>query len=146
MLNLLKWPNINQLVNSAIINLAKNATCYQSSAGINELFNTSNPRNKRTGHAMRISHKGKINATESFETKAVMLFNQLPAEIRNHTWKTTNFKAKLKTHLSQQYLLTKHQQKKENKKKYLASLSPKRDKHLKKRRKKIQPRHTIPTP
>ena len=108
-LNQLKWPNVNQLVNTAILNLTKSAINQLSSAGINKMFTTSNPRNPRTGHAMRIAHKGRISTTQkTFGTIATTLFNQLPASIRNPTWSSTKFKKLLKIYMTGQFLLTKH--------------------------------------
>ena len=108
-LDSLNWPNVNQIVTSTTMNLAKSAINGKSSQGINQMFTIAKPNNPRQGQGARISHKGKIKTkSNTFATIAPTMFNKLPAVLRDPEMSTTNFKRNLKQHVLTQQLLTKH--------------------------------------
>ena len=105
----LGWPNVQQIVNTAIINLAKNAISQKSSNGINNMFKISYPKKPRLGLGARISHKGKlISNSKIFHVTAPSLFNQLPAQLRDLHLSKEKFKRGLKIQMNKQFHLPKH--------------------------------------
>ena len=109
LLNELKWPNVEQIVNSSIINLTKKAISNKSSQGINNLFATHTPPNPRKTKGQRIAHKGHILRNKnSFSGKATHLYNCLPENLKNSEITPKLFKTKLKEHMKTQHLLKEH--------------------------------------
>ena len=109
MLDNIGWQNTQQIVNTAILNLTKNAIDGVSAVGINKVFKTTQPINPRQKAGNRISHHGKISSNaKTFQVVAPGLYNQLPKELRNPVLSRLKFKQDLKTHSNTQPLLTKH--------------------------------------
>ena len=105
----LGWQNVQQLIDSAILNMTKNSTLGQSSKGINDMFKVKNPPNPRAGQGARISHKGKITTKgKTFMLTAPNLYNKLPPELRNPNLSKEKFKGQLKTHMKTQHHLPQH--------------------------------------
>ena len=109
MLDSMGWQNVQQLINTAVLNLTKNALDGFSSTGINKMFKSKQPTKPRQKAGIRISHKGKISSkSKIYQVAAPGLFNQLPFELRNPILSGTKFKKDLKKHLAKKHLLPKH--------------------------------------
>ena len=79
LLNDLKWPNVNQIVTTSILNLTKLAIEKKSSNGLNEMFKNKHPKNPRKTKASRLYHNGPINRKKiTFSGNATELYNALP--------------------------------------------------------------------
>ena len=105
----LGWQNIQQLVNTSILNLAKNATEGRSSNGINNMLKVTYPKNPRKNIGARISHIGKITSiNKTFQVEAPNLFNQLPLKLRDLSLTKEKFKTQLKKHMLTQHHLPTH--------------------------------------
>ena len=97
LLDELKWPNTQQIINSATLNLAKKATTASSSEGLNNLFKVSKATHTRKLPVIRIDHRGKVTSTNNiFSVNAPKLFNNLPAELKDPNMSNTKFKRQLK--------------------------------------------------
>ena len=109
LLNELSWPNTRQIINSAILNLAKKAISTNSSFGLNNIFKTIKPTSNRGGPTVRIEHKSKINKkSDIFSVIAPALFNGLPAKMRNPLTIDKQFKILVKKHSCTVNLLPEH--------------------------------------
>ena len=100
LLTTINWPNTKQIIESATLNILKKAINGKSSTDLSKAFIISQPPNQRSGPAIRVNHRGKINKTNNtFTVQASMLFNRLPIELRNPILTTEKFKKQLKTHI-----------------------------------------------
>ena len=109
LLDELNWPNTNQIIYSASMNLAKKACTANSSAGLNQLFKVTKSQKARTGPTLRIDHKGKSNNSSNiFSVNAPLLFNNLPTELKHPLLTVNQFKTKLKRVTRSRNLLPKH--------------------------------------
>ena len=61
LMNLMKWQNVNQLINTATLNLTKNAISSNSSVGMNSLFRVTKPSSERRNKGLRVDHRGPRN-------------------------------------------------------------------------------------
>ena len=108
-LDQVQWPNVNQLIASATLNLTKNAISGKSSTGMNSLFKVTRPPEANRNQCLRIDHKGKATRTTlSFSANATQMFNQLPAQLRASTLTTKKFKTQVKEHISNNFKLPQH--------------------------------------
>ena len=109
LLTTINWPNTKQIIESATLNILKKAINGKSSTDLNKAFIISQPPNQRSGPAIRVNHRGKINKTNNtFTVQAPMLFNRLPIELRNPILTTEKFKKQKKTHILKTNHLTMH--------------------------------------
>ena len=109
LLTTINWPNTKQIIESATLNIMKKAINGKSSSDLNNAFTLSQPPNQRTGPAIRVNHRGKINkANNTFSVQASMLFNKLPTELRSPILSTVKFKKQLKAHILTTNHLTMH--------------------------------------
>ena len=108
-LNLINWPNTEQIINTATLNVIKKAITANSSHDINAMFATREPKHLRHGKAQIISHKGPIKRpSNQFTTNGTELFNKLPYQIRQSTLSCTKFKQEVKTYSRTVNLLRMH--------------------------------------
>ena len=76
LLDKLQWPNVNQIVDSAVLNLTKKALLNKASAGLNKLFTSKQPRSQRANTGLRITCNIPLGDKKPyFQTKAQELFN-----------------------------------------------------------------------
>ena len=109
LLDNLNWPNVEQMITSATLNITKKALNKESSTKLNETFSYIKPRNPRATTSTRITHKGNHARKENiFSTQAVKLFNDLPPILKDPTITSKKFKVKLKKHTRTTNLLTQH--------------------------------------
>ena len=84
LLNKLNWPNVNQILEAASMNMVKRAITGNSSTAVNEMFKIKNKRHPRGEPQITLNHSGPINRSDSnFSAKATNSFNKLPAKINN---------------------------------------------------------------
>ena len=108
-LNSLNWPNVNQIVTSAILNLTKKATSNKSSEGLNNMFKVFKPQNQRGEPTSRVEHKGKSNKkNDTFSVNASVLFNSQTQDMKNPLLTIKRFKSKLKKVSRETNLLPTH--------------------------------------
>ena len=109
LLEKLQWPNVNQIIDNAILNQTKRALNNKTSAGLNQVFTSKEPRHQRVNLGTRISNNIPLSETKSsFSKKAQELFNNLPSFLRDKGLTTQKFKQQLKPHIGSTQLLTKH--------------------------------------
>ena len=109
MLDELKWPNVQQIVFSTTVNLAKQAASNVSSTDLNELLNYTTPKLPRGPCRARIRNTAPCNRKgNGFSVRAVKNFNSLPPELTNKQVSTISFKRKAKEHIRTILLLPKH--------------------------------------
>ena len=108
-LDQMKWPNVEQLITSATLNLTKQAISGDSSSGMNHLIKVKKPPKGNRNQGLRLEHRGKSNRGETtFSVNAVNKFNNLPDQLRDPDLTTKQFKVKLKTYTALNYKLTQH--------------------------------------
>ena len=105
----LSWPNVEQLVSSASLNMVKRAVTGKSSKGMNFLFRVTRPPTNIMNRGLRVDHRGPTSRTTlSFSAYGAELFNKLPPQLRDQNLTTNQFKNKLKDHTMTTNLLTHH--------------------------------------
>ena len=109
LLDELGWPNTEQIIHMATLNLTKKAISQKSSHDLNLMFQKSKQRSDRLAMSTRIDHKGKATRkTNIFSVKASDMYNKLPQELRANSLTDKQFKDKLKVYTKTIYLLQKH--------------------------------------
>ena len=109
LMNLMKWQNVNQLINTATLNLTKNAISSNSSVGMNSLFRVTKPSSERRNKGLRVDHRGPLNRSNMhFSANAAITYNKLPPYLREISLTTKQFKIKLKKHIKTTNLLAHH--------------------------------------
>ena len=109
LMNLMKWQNVNQLINTATLNLTKNAISSNSSVGMNSLFRVTKPSSERRNKGLRVDHRGPRNRSNMhFSANAAITYNKLPLYLREISLTTKQFKIKLKKHIKTTNLLAHH--------------------------------------
>ena len=92
------WMNVQQLTNSATINLIRKAANNESSTGINSMFNYNSNNNIRPNMRNKIKTEPTTRRrTPNILERGTQLFNQLPNELRERM-SNHKFKSKLKEH------------------------------------------------
>ena len=108
-LDLVKWPNVQQLVSSATLNLTKQVISGKSSTGMNCLFRVKRPPRGNRNSGLRIQHRGKPDRGETtFAVNATNKFNKLPITLRAPELSIKSFKNGLKNHIKTSYKLPQH--------------------------------------
>ena len=108
-LNKLKWNNVNQIAEMALLNLIKRAITGNASQGLKEMFSVSTPRHPRGLKTITIKHKGNNQVKESnFSVNACTRFNKLPPELRDPDLSCKAFKTALKRYINTTMLLKQH--------------------------------------
>ena len=107
--NLLGWPNVTQIVNRATIQLVCKAAMNQSSSELNKMFFIKEDKSKRVKYSHLIST---VNTTKresaNFLDSGRRLFNNLPISIREQYKSSYRFKRILKSHIYDNFQLTRH--------------------------------------
>ena len=109
LLDKLKWPNVTQIVNSAILNQTKRALGNMASKGLNNIFKKTFPKHQRGENGWRIVSNIPMNETKiTFPSIAQDLFNNLPTQLRDMNLTIAQFKKALKPHILSTNQLEKH--------------------------------------
>ena len=109
LLDKLKWPNVCQIINSAILNQTKRAINGKASNGLNKMFTSKFPKLQRGNQGWRIKNKIPVKENKtSFPTKAQELYNNLPPNLRDITLTTLKFKKQLRPHTESNHHLKCH--------------------------------------
>ena len=109
LLSKMNWPNIDQMVTIATMNLMKEAMTGHSSEGLNSLFKVVEPKVEARRQTLRVDHKGpKTRPISVFSANAAQIFNQLPVELRSPSLTIKQFKKKNKKHTMNNYHLAHH--------------------------------------
>ena len=105
----LKWPNVQQIAEAALLNLVKRATSGQASHGLKNMFKKVYPRHPRGLETFTIQHFGDCKRKiTNFTAYATIKFNNLPAQLRDPKMSCIRFKKEIKTHLKMTLPLTQH--------------------------------------
>ena len=100
LLEKMKWPNVNQIIESAILNQTKRALSMEASKGLNNMFTKSFPRFQRGNKGWRIKNCGPAKETKvTFASKAQSLYNNLPSDLSNILLTPLEFKNKLRPYI-----------------------------------------------
>ena len=109
LLSKIKWPNVNQIIEIATLNLLKNAIERKASEGLTGLFWVTKPTVNARRNTLRIDHFGPLTRSNSFfSANAVHLFNNLPLHMKNPSLSRGNFKKLVKENALENNLLTRH--------------------------------------
>ena len=105
----LKWPNVQQIAEAALLNLVKRATSGQASHGLKNMFKKVYPRHPRGLETFTIQHGGDCKRKPTnFTAYATTEFNKLPDQLRDPKMSCKKFKREIKTHLKMTLPLTQH--------------------------------------
>ena len=88
-LDKLKWPNVTQISELAILNLVKKAILGRASFRLNRMFKVIYPRHPRGLITITIQHKGPLKRKScNFSAKAAESFNVIIGSCENLTMPT----------------------------------------------------------
>ena len=109
MLDKLNWKNVQQLLDSASMNLVKRSLKGKSSYAINSMFSQATQRFPRGQITTSIIHNGNIQRKNTnFSALATQNFNSLPPELRDPKLTCTQFKTAFNLHIRTVRRLVQH--------------------------------------
>ena len=109
MFTTIKWLNVNQLIQSASLNLIRNAINQNSSIGMNAMFKVSHLNSNLRNKSIRVDHRGPPGRNNlTFSANATQMFNNLPNHLKLKNINPYKFKNMLKQHILSENHLQMH--------------------------------------
>ena len=109
LLTSMNWPNVEQMVNIASLNLLKKTITGKGTKGIRELFAIKRPDQNARRKEIRVDFKGpKKRLPTIFSAYVTNKFNALPNELKDPKIPIRKFKKLSKEHVLSKYQLKTH--------------------------------------